>query len=78
MDMGRSPTLARDGLRWAEFAAGMVNSGLRNPGAFGPKSPVRDRHPLKALFATKAALTNQAMDVLRHQKLFWPGRFMVY
>jgi hypothetical protein len=56
----------------------MVNAGLKNPGDFGPKGPVRDRHPLKALFATKAALTNQAIDVLSHQKSFWPSRFMVY
>jgi hypothetical protein len=55
----------------------MVNGGLKKPGAFDDETVPRGC-AAKCNLAAKAALTNRTNAVRCHQKLFWPGRFMVY
>jgi len=56
----------------------MVNSGLkmaeRLAGTWGLAAGYMSRRNL----GPDAALTTQTIDARHHQKLFWPGRFMVY
>jgi hypothetical protein len=56
----------------------MVNSGLKKANDSAGENAVRDDRASKRHLARNAALTTRIIDVWRHQKLFWPSRFMVY
>jgi hypothetical protein len=55
----------------------MVNSGLKRVFLMMNTVPQRVCRPERNS-GVKAALTNQTIAFRRHQKLFWPRRFMVY
>jgi hypothetical protein len=55
----------------------MVNGGLKSL-ALSTMRPVPPGRVAKCNLAAEAALTNRTDAVRCHQKLFWPGRFMVY
>jgi hypothetical protein len=56
----------------------MVNSGLKSPVFFVIERRCKAGSLFKRILVASAALTNQTIEPRRHQKLFWPSRFMVY